>query len=125
LRQKHLAGTKQISYDTHSLQEKNKTKQNKNKTNTHTHTHTHTHTQHTIINHYLGNCHSLSLIFILTTVDILVHIVIVVIISIIFIKLSSEAMTTYYFHSCTAVRACVRPCVRHAPVSQKHLKIFE
>jgi hypothetical protein len=38
-----------------------------------------------------------------------------------FIKLSSEAMTTYYFHSCTAVRAAVR----HAPVSQKRLKIFE
>jgi hypothetical protein len=38
-----------------------------------------------------------------------------------FIKLSSEAMTTYYFHSCT----CVRADVRHAPVSQKRLKIFE
>jgi hypothetical protein len=36
-------------------------------------------------------------------------------------KLSSEAMTTYYFHSCT----CVRAPVRHAPVSQKRLKIFE
>jgi hypothetical protein len=29
-----------------------------------------------------------------------------------FFKLSSEAMTTYYFPSCTAVRACVRACVR-------------
>jgi hypothetical protein len=38
-----------------------------------------------------------------------------------FFKLSSEAMTTYYFHSCT----CVRTAVRHAPVSQKRLKIFE
>jgi hypothetical protein len=37
------------------------------------------------------------------------------------IKLSSEAMTTYYFHSCT----CVRAFRRHAPVSQKRLKIFE
>jgi hypothetical protein len=30
-----------------------------------------------------------------------------------FFKLLSEAMTTYYFHSCTAVRPCVRACVTH------------